>query len=207
MSKELITRRLNFEGCIDIQDFYERIIDSLDLEVGVCGLSWKAIYDSVRKESIVEKVWVKNTDSLPDELKSELPGLYETFDKIKIYRKNRGEIFVYEVLEGEAAMYEEPYTRTLDFKGCDCALNFFERIIEALELGVGRCGLNWDAIYDFGCTESTVEKLIIKNTEDLTDELKTALPTLYMILDRLVKNNEKYGDTFVCEIIEEKNTD
>lgn len=206
MSKELITRRLNFEGCIDIQDFYERIIESLDLEVGICGLSWEAIYDSVRKESIVDKVMIKNTDSLPDEIKSELPGLYETFDKIKIYHKTRGEFFVYEVLEGEAAMYDEPYTRTLDFKGCKCALHFFERIIEALELGVGRCGLSWDAIYDFGCTESTVEKLIIKNTEDLSDELKTALPTLYMILDRLVKNNEKYGDTFDYEIIEEKNT-
>lgn len=201
MSKELITRRLNFEGCIDIQDFYERVIESLDLEVGVCGLSWEAIYDSVRKDSIVEKVRVKNTGSLPNELKSELPGLFETLDKIKNYRKNRREIFVYEVLEGEAAIYEEPYTRTLDFKGCVCAINFFERIIEALELGVGRCGLNWSAIYDFGCTESTVEKLIIKNTDDLTDELKTALPTLYMILDRLVENNEKNGDIFSYEIV------
>ena len=201
MSKELITRRLNFEGCIDIQDFYERVIESLDLEVGVCGLSWEAIYDSVRKDSIVEKVRVKNTGSLPNELKSELPGLFETLDKIKNYRKNRREIFVYEVLEGEAAIYEETYTRTLDFKGCDCAINFFERIIEALELGVGRCGLNWSAIYDFGCTESTVEKLIIKNTDDLTDELKTALPTLYMILDRLVENNEKNGDIFSYEIV------
>ena len=97
-------------------------------------------------------------------------------------------------------MSKELITRTLDFKGCDCALNFFERIIEALELGVGYCGLNWDAIYDFGCTESTVEKLIIKNTDDLTDELKTALPTLYMILDRLVDQNNKYGDIFIYEV-------
>lgn len=205
MSKELITRRLNFEGCSDIQDFYERVIDSLDLEVGVCGLNWEAIYDSVCKESIVEKVRIKNTDFLTDELKTELPELYETFDRIKKYHESRGEIFIYEVLEGEAAIYDEPYTRTLDFKGCNCALHFFERIIEALELGVGRCGLNWSAIYDFGCTESTVEKLIIKNTEDLTDELKTALPTLYLILDRLVKHNEKYGDAFSYEVIEEEN--
>ena len=118
MTKELITRKLDFKGCTDLQDFYERVMESLDLEVGVCGLSREAIYDSVREESIVEKVRVKNTLLLTDELKAELPLFYETFEKIKSYHESRGETFVYEVLEGEAAMYDEPYIRTLDFKGC-----------------------------------------------------------------------------------------
>lgn len=94
-------------------------------------------------------------------------------------------------------------TRTLDFEGCTCATEFFDRIIDALELGVGYCGRNWDAIYDFMRTESTVEKLIIKNTNKLTDELKSALPMLYKVFDKVSDERKRYG-TFIYEIIDEK---
>lgn len=96
MTKELITRKLDFKGCTDLQDFYERVMESLDLEVGVCGLSWEAIYDSVREESIVEKVRVKNTLLLTDKLKDALPKLYDVLDRIK---KNSDGFFTCETAE------------------------------------------------------------------------------------------------------------
>lgn len=94
-------------------------------------------------------------------------------------------------------------TKTLDFKGCNCALEFFNRIIDALELGVGYCGINWSAIYDFACTESTVEKLIIKNTDKLTDELKEVLPVFYMVLDKVSDERKRCG-TFIYEVIDDE---
>ncbi len=192
MAKEFIRRKLDFKGCRDIQDFYERVMDSLDLEVGVCEADWDVIYESACKESIVELVVIKNTDDLTNELKNELPMVCEVLDKIKVYRESHGKVFVYEVFEGDMTPYEDPYTRTLDFKGCRYAINFFDRIIEALELGVGRCGRNWSAIIDFAWSESIVEKLIIKNTNDLTDELKTALPTFYKVLDIIKKDSHGF---------------
>ncbi len=78
----------------------------------------------------------------------------------------------------------------------------FDRIIDAFELGVGYCGRNWDAIYDFMRTESTVEKLIIKNTDKLTNELKEALPVFYRVLNAVTQG--RYGDIFVYETIDEK---
>lgn len=94
-------------------------------------------------------------------------------------------------------------TKTLDFEGCKSALDFYDRIIDALELGVGYCGRNWSAIYDFACTESTVEKLIIKNTDKLTDELKGALPMLYKVLDKVTEEHSEYGDIFIYEVVNE----
>lgn len=91
-------------------------------------------------------------------------------------------------------------TKTLDFEGCKSALDFYDRIIDALELGVGYCGRNWSAIYDFACTESTVEKLIIKNTDKLTDELKSALPMLYKVLDKVTQERKRYG-VFIYEVV------
>lgn len=82
-------------------------------------------------------------------------------------------------------MSKKAETGVLDFMGCNCAVDFFDRIIASLGLGAGGvdCGRNWSAVYDFGCTESTVEMLIIKNTKELTEELKAALPKLYETLD------------------------
>ena len=95
-------------------------------------------------------------------------------------------------------------TKILDFEGCTCAIEFFDRIIDALQLGVGYCGRNWDAIYDFMRTESTVEKLIIKNTDKLTDDLKSALPMLCKVLESVTEEHGIYGDIFIYEIIDDE---
>ena len=94
-------------------------------------------------------------------------------------------------------------TKTLDFEGCTCAIEFFDRIIDALELGVGYCGRNWSAIYDFACTESTVEKLEIKSVDKLTDELKSALPMFYKVLDKVSDERKRCG-TFIYEVSDDK---
>ena len=58
----------------------------------------------------------------------------------------------------------------LDLTGCTMPYDFFDRIIKALRLEV--CGHNWDAIYDFGWSNSTVETVYITGENTLTAPMR-----------------------------------
>lgn len=46
-------------------------------------------------------------------------------------------------------------------------------------------GQNWDAFYDFMCTEVDIDKLVITGVYTMPTELQDELKTMYMTLDHL----------------------
>lgn len=94
-------------------------------------------------------------------------------------------------------------TAVLDFTGCVEKDDFFDRIIDALDIGVGYCGRNWSAIYDFGSTSISVQKLEIKGSSSLKGYLEVLYSRdLFRILERIKDFHEKYNEVFEYEVID-----
>ena len=94
-------------------------------------------------------------------------------------------------------------TSVLDFTGCVEKNDFFDRIIDALGLGVGYCGRNFDAIYDFSRTEIIPEKLEITGSSSLKGYLEVLYSrNLFRTLERIKEFYEKYNEVFDYEIID-----
>ena len=94
-------------------------------------------------------------------------------------------------------------TAVLDFTGCVEMDYFFDRIIEALGLGVGYCGRNWSAIYDFSRTEIIPEKLEITGSSSLKGYLELLYSRdLFRILEKIKEYYEKYNEEFEYEVID-----
>ena len=94
------TSVLDFTGCVEEEDFFDRIIDALDLGVGYCGRSWSGIYDFGSTSVSVQKLEIKGSSSL----KGYLGGLYfkdllRTLERIKGFHESRGRVFEYEIID------------------------------------------------------------------------------------------------------------
>ena len=94
-------------------------------------------------------------------------------------------------------------TSVLDFTGCVEEKDFYDRIIDALDIGVGYCGRNWSAIYDFGSTSISVQKLEIKGSSSLKGYLEVLYSRdLFRILERIKDFHKKYNEVFEYEVID-----
>ncbi len=94
-------------------------------------------------------------------------------------------------------------TAVLDFTGCVEENDFYDRIIGALDIGVGYCGRNWSAIYDFGSTSISVQKLEITGSSSLKGYLELLYSRdLFRILERIKDFHEKYNEVFEYEVID-----
>ena len=94
-------------------------------------------------------------------------------------------------------------TSVLDFTGCVEEKDFYDRIIDALDIGVGYCGRNWSAIYDFGSTSISVQKLEIKGSSSLKGYLELLYSRdLFRILERIKEYHESRGRVFEYEVID-----
>lgn len=94
-------------------------------------------------------------------------------------------------------------TSVLDFTGCVEEKDFYDRIIDALGLGVGYCGRNFDAIYDFSRTEIIPEKLEITGSSSLKGYLEVLYSrNLFRTLERIKEFYEKYNEVFEYEVID-----
>lgn len=87
----------------------------------------------------------------------------------------------------------------LDLTGCSMPYDFFDRIIKALNLGV--CSHNWDAIYDFGWSNSTVEKVYITGESTITAPMRDYLPILHEALDRINEERQNLFGTSLTYVI------
>ena len=91
---------LDFTGCVEEKDFYDRIIEALGLGVGYCGKNFDAIYDFSRTEKIPDKVEITGTAKLTGYLESVcLKRMVSTLDDIKEFYESRGRTFEYEVID------------------------------------------------------------------------------------------------------------
>ena len=94
------TAVLDFTGCVEEKDFYDRIIDALGLGVGYCGRNFDAIYDFSRSEVIPEKIEIRGADKLTGFLEMIcFKRLVSTLDDIKELYEIRGRVFEYEVID------------------------------------------------------------------------------------------------------------
>lgn len=93
-------------------------------------------------------------------------------------------------------------TAKLDFTNCTEETDFFDRIIEALGLGVDYCGRNWSAIYDFSRSEKMVEKVVITGTSDLKGYMRKYIPEMVETFDYIIESYEQRGKLFIYEIID-----
>ncbi|MBP3441435.1 MAG: barstar family protein [Clostridia bacterium] len=94
------TSVLDFTGCVEKEDFYDRIIDALDLGVGYCGRNFDAIYDFSRTEIIPDRIEIRGADKLSGYLEMIcLKRLVSTLEDIKKYYIKRGRVFEYEIID------------------------------------------------------------------------------------------------------------
>ena len=68
----------------------------------------------------------------------------------------------------------------LDLTNCSTPYDFFERVIKAFSFD--ECGHNWDALYDFICTETPVETLYITGEGTVSNDLKWFVDMLHTVL-------------------------
>lgn len=88
----------------------------------------------------------------------------------------------------------------LDLTGCTMPYDFFERVINAL--GLGDCGHNWDAIYDFGWSNSTTETVYITGEGTLASPICEYLPLLHETFDAIHEERQNlFGSSFTYIIL------
>ena len=93
------TSVLDFTGCKEEEDFFDRIIDALVLGVGYCGRNFDAIYDFSRTEIIPEKIEIRGADKLSGYLEIIcFKRLVSTLESIKNYYENCELVFEYEII-------------------------------------------------------------------------------------------------------------
>ena len=94
------TAVLDFTGCVEKDNFYDRIIKALNLGVGYCCKNFDAIYDFSRTGKIPDKVEITGTTKLTGYLESVcLKRMFSTLDDIKEFYESRGRVFEYEVID------------------------------------------------------------------------------------------------------------
>ena len=82
-------------------------------------------------------------------------------------------------------------TAFLDLSNCSLPYDFFERIHKAF--GFAECGHNWDAIYDFVCTETPVVTLYISGEGSVAPYMQDYITMLHEVLDDV---NQHHQDIF-----------
>ena len=87
----------------------------------------------------------------------------------------------------------------LDLTDCSMPYDFFERIIKAL--GLTECGHNWDAIFDFGWSVSTIETIYIIGEATISNDLKTFIPTLHDVFSDIHQERMKLFCTSLTVIV------
>lgn len=88
----------------------------------------------------------------------------------------------------------------LDLTSCSRPYDFFVRIHKAF--GFEECGFNWDAIYDFISTETSVETLYITGESTVSPELQEFVAMLHTVLDDVNQHHQNlFGSSFTYIIL------
>lgn len=88
----------------------------------------------------------------------------------------------------------------LDLTNCSRPYDFFERIHKAF--GFEECGHNWDAIYDFVCTETPVETLYITGENSVIPEMQEFVTMIHTVFDDVNQHHQDiFGIPFTCIVL------
>lgn len=87
----------------------------------------------------------------------------------------------------------------LDLTGCTHQIDIQKRIKVAFDFP-DWYGHNWDAFWDLLWSDVDADKVVLKGIHSLPASLDEHLAIMFDILDRKIKNSEKYNEPFTYEV-------